>query len=160
PAAAPVNHQTVVTVAALVEGAGLQPSTVKLERYNLQAARSGFSVALYDDGTHGDAAPNDRIFTGQFSVNEAAPTPFFFKIVATFAGAPSALVSELGVVVIQGAATADQTLADLSNELRAGRVDLAGQRFSDAARDQQALARLDRATQGKLADAIAKAQLI
>jgi len=80
------------------------PSTVQAIRYDEGSNETGKLADLTDDGTEGDAAAGDNIFTAQIRIDEAEPTFILWGVLVRHPGQENPLRSSGPAIVVQRAA--------------------------------------------------------
>jgi hypothetical protein len=147
-----VNQSTTVTITANISpDPALIPTSVYLFR-NENSIMSNLG-RLYDDGSHGDATPNDGIFTSQIVINEPFPKEVFFAVSAAYKGTVRRTLCDF-IVCVKNITEPEQVRANVVSLLRSGdienlRVWLAGSQSAE----------LQRLNLAMLADLIENAKL-
>src|SRR5262245_9921981 len=87
PNSAPAAVATTVTATAVVAAdPNFIAGSVNLIRYEANQKTSRVLGVMYDDGTHGDAVANDRVFTTRITVSDASPGVFYLRVSAAYKG--------------------------------------------------------------------------
>lgn len=81
-----INTPTTITVSAEVGAQNLYISSVRLYETTKTGQPIRLLTSMYDDGTHGDAIAADTVFTGQFSLNNAAEAKMYVQVTAAYQG--------------------------------------------------------------------------
>lgn len=156
-----VEVQTTVTVTAKI-GADptLIPESVNLFRYDERGQLVGALGRMYDDGTHGDIASGDYIFTTQLALNESQPVTALLRASVAYRGLLLRVISEPAVFFVQTVTTAEQTLSNLADELEAGDIEGAVKRYSSSPLNRETLTGLDGSRRAQLARDLRDARLV
>lgn len=90
-----INTPTQVTVTTRISDTTLIPASINL----LKVDAGGNTVAnvgrMFDDGTHGDAAAGDNLFSVNVALNETTTGRAFFQVSAAFRGTVKRVLSPL-----------------------------------------------------------------
>jgi hypothetical protein len=80
------NTPTNVTFAIKIDTPTLNPTTVQLQKVDVEGNILANLGRLYDDATHGDAVESDKVFTAIVSLNEPTVGKSYFSVLAAFRG--------------------------------------------------------------------------
>jgi hypothetical protein len=78
----------------------IDPASVNLLRVD-EYGRKTIVDRLYDDGTHGDAAPNDGLFICPLILNEPQPTTLKFQVSAGYKGQLKQTLSDIATLEVR-----------------------------------------------------------
>ena len=119
PALVQTFQPTLVTVQAQVETLSLVAKSVALRKFHTDPETgtrdSDGSVAMYDDGTHGDGTAGDGIYTAQVSVSGNVHAQFLYQVEAQYTskqGAYGSLSNFTEVIVAPILTAQDYNLMD------------------------------------------------
>lgn len=112
PALIQTFQPTTVTISAAVAGTSLVAGNVVLQQFHTDPTTGvrdfDATVAMYDDGTHGDVTAGDGTYTAQLSVGASAHAQFLFRVEAQYATPSGGLssVSDFAEVIVAAPLTA------------------------------------------------------
>ncbi|HTF45410.1 MAG TPA: choice-of-anchor X domain-containing protein, partial [Terriglobales bacterium] len=86
PATAPTGSAATVTVTAQISDPSVIASSVNLQQIDPQGRIAGVIGTMVDDGTNGDAAAGDRIFSIRFAVLQEQPGSLTYRVSAGVLG--------------------------------------------------------------------------
>jgi hypothetical protein len=121
---------TVTVTAKIGADPALIPESINLFRYDERGQLVAALGKMYDDGTNGDVAVGDHIYTTQLTLNEPQPSTALLRASAAYRGLLRRVVSNDAPLYFQSSTTAEQTLSFLAGELEAGNIDAALKRFT------------------------------
>jgi hypothetical protein len=81
-----VNRPTPVTVTAQIHDTSLIAASVQLLKVDATGRALATLGAMYDDGSHGDTTPGDKIFSRQLELTETATGLIHLQVSAAFRG--------------------------------------------------------------------------
>lgn len=124
PKALTPNQPTPLTVAArLGNDPDLILETVILNKYDSAGKFVGSLGRMYDDGTHGDSVPNDKIFTSRVTITE--PKTIVLEVSAAYLGVLRRVTLQAQLPVLSSSVTGQQLLSILAEALDRGDINAA-----------------------------------
>lgn len=96
---------TTVTFTSAIASPAVIASSVNLQQINTLGQATVIGT-MYDDGTHGDAAANDGIYTLQFPIFQQTPGALTFRVAAGFQGSLTRGLSAPILLNVTGTGTA------------------------------------------------------
>lgn len=121
PVSAVIN--TTITVKVIVScalDANLLPTSVNLIQVDENGIQLAIRGKLYDDGTHGDEAGGDNIFTSNITISETQPRYLYYKASVAYKGTLKRLLSDTLIIPVKTTITPDQVRLNVINLLTQG----------------------------------------
>lgn len=116
PGTATVGVATQVTVTAVISEPSVLPDGVNLQKLDTANRVIAVLGLLRDDGTGGDAAANDKIFTLRTTVFETSPGPVRLRVSAAFRGSIVRANSSVLTVNVTGTTATGITILSPANQ--------------------------------------------
>lgn len=151
---------TVTVMVTVPPSATLIRNSVVLNRYDDTNRVVATLGAMYDDGSHGDAAANDSVFTTQIVVNEAAPSIVLLRASVAYRGTLRRVLSDLVLVPVVDNASASDARRDLAATLQAGDLTSAYAKLGERLNRSEVLAKLSPGDRQQLIGALKSCSII
>jgi hypothetical protein len=121
---------TIKIMAQFAYDANLIRTGVNLIRVDQTGKQLAALGTLYDDGTHGDDAAGDNIFTGQVSINEPTPTFLYYRASAAYKGTLKRLLSDIIILPVKTTVTGEEVKSQVVSAISTGDITTAKNNFT------------------------------
>jgi hypothetical protein len=146
---------TLVTITARVSASpALIATSINLVEYDIGGKAVGAAGRMFDDGTHGDVASNDQVFTQQLTITRSAPALIIFRASVALRGRLKRDLSDPISVAVPIQTTAAEIRDQLAVALGTGDVQAASQFLGSRLRANGVLTRLTAADRQQLVAAL------